>query len=81
MASIIDHNVVFECVLCGTIFSRPANSSNYIGRITMPNGWGYSRICSNFNEFYSNFKCQKVLNASTVGYQIDNAPTDSKEVA
>lgn len=81
MASIIDHKAVFECVVCGTIFSRPANSSDYIGRIAMPNGWGYSRICSDFYEFCSNSNCQEILNACTVGYQIDNAPTDTKEVA
>jgi hypothetical protein len=72
LASIINHHVVFECVCCGTIFSRPVNSSDYIGRIDMPNGWGYSRIGSDFNEFCSNLKCQEVLNACTVGYQIDN---------
>jgi hypothetical protein len=53
---------------CGKTFQRQADTSDYYGKIVMPNGWGYWRILSDFKEFCDSPECQDVLDKCTIGY-------------
>jgi hypothetical protein len=67
MAEIINHQVIFSCVHCGREFKRTANSQDYLGRFTLPEGWGFWRIFSSFKYFCDSKDCQNLLEACTKG--------------